>query len=196
MPAPDRSKEWAARNRGQSYGAYDFATRYAIPFAQLPAFRHLSPEEYQDRVAELIGEIEAEAEKKRAGDSVAGVERILNQNPLEPPTRVTKRSPKPLFHVASKEARDDLIGGFLGFQAQYQIASMSLRDGNLEAAGWFPEGCYPPALSFIGPPAPKLPPWPPTRQIQELDSGAIERGEIPLVEIQAPIDPKARGQPP
>ncbi len=173
-----------------------FATRHAITFAQLPTFRHLSPEQYQDRVAALIGEIEDEAETKRAGDSVAGVERILSQNPLEPPIRVTKRSPKPLVHVASKEARDDLIGGFLAFQTQHQIASASLRGGNLEAAGWFPEGCYPPALSFIGPPPPKRPPWPPTRQVRELDSGAIERGEIPLVEIGSPIAPKARGQPP
>ncbi len=192
----NRSKEWAARNRGQAYGTYDYATRYAIPFVPLPAFRHLAPEEYQDRIAGLIGEIEAEGEKKRDGNTVAGVEKILSQNPLEPPTRVTQRSPKPLFHVASKEARDDLIGGFLGFQAQYQIASASLRDGNLEAAGWFPEGCYPPALSFIGPPSPKRRPWPPTRQNRKPDSGPVERGEIPLVEIGSPIAPKARGQPP
>ncbi len=91
----NRSKEWAARNRRQEYGTYDFATRYSIRFAQLPAFRHLTPEEYQDRIAGLIREIEEEGERKRDGDPVAGVEKILSQNPLEPPTRQTKRSPKP-----------------------------------------------------------------------------------------------------
>ncbi len=57
-----RSKEWAARNRGQEVGPYDFATRYLIHFAQLPAFRHLSPEAYQDKIGELIREIEEEGE--------------------------------------------------------------------------------------------------------------------------------------
>ena len=76
----NRSKEWAARNRGLDYGAYDFATRYLIHFAQLPAFRHLSPAEYQDQIADLIREIEEEGERKRDGDTVAGVEKILSQN--------------------------------------------------------------------------------------------------------------------
>ncbi len=44
----NRRKEWAARNRGQEYGRYDFATHYLVHFAQLPAFRHLSPEAYQN----------------------------------------------------------------------------------------------------------------------------------------------------
>ncbi len=192
----NRSKEWAARNRRQEYGTYDFATRYSICFAPLPAFRHLTPEEYQDRLGELIREIEEEGERQRHGNSVAGVEKILSQNPLEPPTRKTKRSPRPLFHAASKEAREDFLAGFLAFQARYQIASEALRRGNLKAAGWFPDGCFPPALPFLGSPPPKPPPWPPTRQIKKLDSGTVERGEIPVVEIPLVIEARARGQPP
>ncbi len=192
----NRSKEWAARNRRQEYGTYDFATQYSIRFAQLPAFRHLAPEEYREKVSELVREIEEEGERKRDGNSVAGVEKILSQNPLEPPTRVTERSPKPLFHFASKEERDDLLAGFLAFQSQYQIASEALRQGNLKAAGWFPGGCYPPALPFLGPPPPKRPPWPPTRQIKKLDSGGVEKGEIPVVEIPLVVEARARGQPP
>lgn len=193
----NRSKEWAARNRGFEVGAYDYATRYLVGFAPLPAFRHLTAEEYQDRVAELIWEIEEEGRRKREGDPVAGVEKILSQNPLEPPTRVTKRSPKPLLcHVASKEERDDFLGGFAAFQAQFQIASEAFRQGNLKAAGRFPEGCFPSALPFIGSPPPKRPPWPPTRRIEKLDSGKVERGEIPVIEIPLVIEARARGQPP
>ncbi len=120
----------------------------------------------------------------------------MSQNPLEPPTRQTKRSPKPLFHVASKEERKDYLAGFFAYQAQYQIASEALRQGNLKAAGWFPEGCYPPALPFAGSPPPKRPPWPPTRRIEKVDSGTVERGEIPEVEIPSVVEPRARGQPP
>ncbi len=130
----NRSKEWAARIRHQEYGTYDFATRYSIRLAQLPAFRHLTPEEYQDKVAGLIREIEDESERKRDGDPVAGVEKILSQNPLEPPTRQTKRSPKPLFHFATREERDDLEDGFMAFLGQYRISSEAFRGGNLKAA--------------------------------------------------------------
>ena len=192
----NRSKEWAARNRGQDYGTYDFATRYLVHFAQLPAFRDLSPEKYQDAVVELIREIEEEGEQKRDGNPVAGVERILSQNPYEPPTRRTKRSPRPLFHVASKQTRNDLRAELAAFLARYREASEAYRGGNLKAVSWFPEGSYPPALPFIGPPPRRRPPSPPTRRIKTLESGAVERSEIPVVEISVMIVARARGQPP
>ena len=71
-----------------------FATRYLVGFAPLPAFRHLTPEEYRDKVAELIGEIRDEGERARDGNPVAGVEKILSQDPYRPPTRRPKRSPR------------------------------------------------------------------------------------------------------
>ena len=147
-------------------------------------------------VAALIQEIEDEGERKRDGDPVAGIDKILSLNPLEPPTRVTKRSPKPLFHYATREERDDLVDGFLDFMARYRIASEAFLQGNLEAIAWFPEGCYPPAPSFRGTPPPKRPPWPPTRRITVLDGGECERGEVPLVEIPLAVEPRSRGRPP
>ncbi len=133
--------------------------------------------------------------RRRDGDSVAGVEKILSQNPLEPPTRLTKRSPQPLFHAATKEARNSLKDDFAEFLGQYRVAAEALRAGNLKAAGWFPDGCYPPALPIIGPPPPRRPPSPPTRPIAILDSGGVERGEIPVVEIPTILEARARGQP-
>ncbi len=52
----------------------------------------LTPEQYQDVLADLIQEIEGEGERKRDGNSVVGVDKILSQNPLEPPTRLTTRA--------------------------------------------------------------------------------------------------------
>ncbi len=106
----------------------------------------------------------------------------MNQNPYKPPTRKPKSSPKPHFHVGSKEVRDALHA----------------------------ERADPPALAFVGPPPPKRPPSPPTRPIKVLESGAIERGEVPVVENRVTVttvesdeesapaaaEPKARGQPP
>ena len=200
----NRSKEWAANNRGQDFGRYDFATRYLIGFSPLPAFRHLSPEEYQNRVAGLIREIEEEGERKRDGNPVAGTDRILSQNPYEPPTRKTQRSTKPLFHAASKQVRADLRQELAVYLAHYWEASEALRSGNLKAASWFPAGSFPPALAFIGRSPPPRPPAPPTRRIEILDSGEVKRGDIPVVEIPGVVrtaipkvvDLRARGQPP
>ena len=179
----NRSKEWAARNRGLEVSRYDYATRYLVGFAQLPAFRHLTPEEYQNKVADLIREIEEEGRERRCGDDVAGVEKILSQNPYEPPTRKTKRSTKPLFHVGSQQERVNLEAERQAFLAQHGEASAAVRGGNLKAATWFPEGSYPPALAFVGSPPPPRPPAPPTRRLETLESGEVERGEIPVVEI-------------
>jgi len=88
------------------------------------------------------------------------------------------------------------VDGFATFLGQYNIASEAFRAGNLEAAGWFPDGCFPPALPFIGPPPPRRPPSPPTRPITTLESGAVERGDIPVVEIPRMLEARTRGQPP
>ena len=203
----NRSKECAARHYGKDYGTYDFATRYRVGFAPLPAFRDLTPEEYQDKIAELVTEIEEEGKATRDGDSVAGVEKILSQNPYEPPTRKPKSSPKPLFHTASKEAWRALREEFAAYLTQYRMASEALRrDRSIEAAAWFPAGSYPPALPFVGPPPPPCPPSPPTRRITIPESGAPERGAIPVVEIPVAVRrpglrihepiPRARGEPP
>ena len=118
---------------------------------------------------------------------VAGVEKILSQDPYQPPTRRTKRSPRPLFHVKEPEVRLDLQEQLKLFLAQYWEASAALRSGNLKAADWFPDGCYPPALPFVGDPPPPRPPSPPTRVLTVSESGVVERGEIPVVEIPARV---------
>ncbi len=198
----NRGKEWAARNQGKDYGYYDFATKYLVGFAPLPAFRHLTPEEYRAMVAELVWEIEEKGRKDRDGDPVAGRERILIQNPFEAPTRKTKRSPKPLFHVGSKETWNGLWNDCSAFLTRYWDASEVLRSGvgrRLATAAGFPEGCYPPALPFLGSPPRPLPPSPSTRRITVLETGAVERGPIPVIEPPVRIwgiEPQARGQPP
>jgi Transposase IS200 like len=202
----NRSKEWAARRRGQVYGRYDYATRYLVGFAPLPAFRELSPETYQDRIAELLGEIEREGEIARGERPVAGVEKILNQNPYEPPTLKTKRSPRPLFHARSREARKDFKAELDAFLARYWPASEALRgDRGFASARDFPDGCYPPALAFVGAAPPPRPPSPPTRRLVFEGTEVVERGEIPVVEVpprlwMEPVavqaSPRSRGQPP
>ncbi|MCP3919642.1 MAG: hypothetical protein GY711_29250, partial [bacterium] len=181
-------------------GVYDYATRYEIPLAPLPCCRHLSAEEYRDEIIKLIVEIQDQCAASRDCRPVAGVDAILSQDPLRRPTvKRPKRSPRPQFHVASRETLDELRAEFAEFDLMYELASQALRSGDLEAAHRFPPGCFPPALSYVGPPAPPPPPRPPTRTITVSEAGVVERGPIPVVVIATryeTVEPRARGQPP
>ena len=53
----------------------------------------------------------------------------MSQNPNQPPTERPKKSPKPLFHVKSREARDELCDELKDFLTQYLEASDALRSG-------------------------------------------------------------------
>jgi hypothetical protein len=105
----NRKAEYAARNRGEEYGRLTYATEETFVLSPLPCWAHLSPEQYRERVAALVAEIEAEAEaiRRKKGIPVLGVRAILQQNPHTEPNR-TKRSPAPRFHAASKAVRNAL----------------------------------------------------------------------------------------
>jgi hypothetical protein len=186
----NRSAEWTARNQGKEVGHYDFATEYKVSFAPLPAFRHLSEEAYREMVAEIVREIEEEGEAQRDGDSVAGVARILLQNPYEKPTRKSKSSLKPLFHVRDRDLKKAMRAELSEHLAQRQEATERLLGaaGETGASLGFPVGCYPPFLPFVGDLLPPCPPAPPTREITDLGGGRIARGPIPVVIIPVRVE--------
>ena len=57
----NQTQEYAARNRGEKFDRLKYATEEELVLTQLPCWEHLSPEEYRDRVASLVEEIEAES---------------------------------------------------------------------------------------------------------------------------------------
>ena len=164
-------------------------------FEPLPGFRHLSPEEYQAKVASLVEEIEQEEAEKRGGDPVAGVAAVLRQNPRKPPTKAPpKRSARPRFHAATPEGYKELWALATDFDVQFREAAEALRLARPGEELGFPRGCYPPALPFVGDPAPPCPPSPPTRRIVELESGEVFRGEVPVVEIPGSLTLNPRSE--
>ncbi len=139
---------------------------------------------------------------------MAGVEKVKSQDPFTAPT---KRSPRPRFHVKDPDERARLWEEFRQHLAQYREASEALRSGqfslvplcgNVAAASRFPEGCFPPALAFVGDRPPPVPPPPPTRRIMRSGKEVVYLGEIPVVEIpgrwwvdESVCEPRVRGQP-
>ncbi|MES1241446.1 MAG: hypothetical protein ABUT39_07490 [Acidobacteriota bacterium] len=72
----DRTQEYAARNRGEEYDRRTYATEETFVLSRLSCWEHLSPEQYRQRVAELVEEIELDAQTARMerGTQVLGAE--------------------------------------------------------------------------------------------------------------------------
>ena len=144
----DRTKEYAARLRGESSTRYQYSTEETVALSPLPCWRHLTSDRYRERAASLVQEIEAEAaaERKRTGIQPLGAAAILRQRPHTRPNK-TKKSPSPGFHAATKAARRDLWEAYARFVAAFREASEKLRNGDRTAH--FPIGSFPPGLPFV-----------------------------------------------
>jgi len=95
-------------------------------------------------VAEI--EMEATARRHRTGSKVLGAAAVRGQHPFDRP-RKPKRSPAPLFHAATKAARQELYTAYRWFVAAFREAAEKLRTGNRAIP--FPIGSFPPGLPFV-----------------------------------------------
>jgi hypothetical protein len=88
----DRTQEYAARNRGETFDRLKYATVEVLELSPLPCWAHLSPEKYRQRVAALVDDIEREAaaELKKRGLQPLGVKAVLKQHPHTRPNRAKK----------------------------------------------------------------------------------------------------------
>jgi len=144
----DRTQEYAARRRNETVDPMQFATLEVLELSPLPCWKHLPVETQRRLVAAMVADIEQEAtaRRERTGSQVLGVSAILGQHPFDRPAR-SKKSPAPLFHAATKRARDELYAAYAWFVDAYRQASEKLRSGIREVA--FPDGSFPPAQPFV-----------------------------------------------
>jgi REP element-mobilizing transposase RayT len=145
----DRTREYAARRRGETFDRLQYATREVLELDALPCWKHLSEDERRTRIASMVADIEAEAaiRRKRTGVRPLGRAAILAQNSHQQPER-TKKSPAPAFHAASQAVRRELRSFYAEFVAAYRDAAGKLRAGFRNVT--FPIGSFPPALPFVG----------------------------------------------
>jgi len=122
--------------------------RQTVVLSQLPCWKHLTPEAYRARVADLVRQIEATAAAERAKKGVEplGAEKILAQDPETRPETLD-RSPAPFVHAATRKIRKELWEAYGWFVAAYREAADKLRKGDRNAA--FPPGSFPPHLPFV-----------------------------------------------
>ena len=144
----NRTAEYAARNRGEDFGRLKYAEEEELFLSQLPCWADLTPEQYRQRIAELVEEVEAEARADREARGVEplGVEAILRQDPHARPNQ-TKKSPAPICHAASKAFRKRFWEEYSAFVADFREAAEKLKAGEWPVR--FPLGSFPPGLPFV-----------------------------------------------
>ena len=117
-------------------------------YSQLLCWADLTPEQYRERIAELVEEIESEAraDRESRGIEPLGAEAILRQDPHTRPNQ-TKKSPAPACHAASKAFRQKFREEYSAFVADFREAAEKLKRGEWPVR--FPLGSFPPGLPFV-----------------------------------------------
>jgi REP element-mobilizing transposase RayT len=144
----NRTEEYADRQQGKDFPASKYRQEEELKLTPLPCWQHLSVDQVRARVADLVEDVEQEAAAARAeqGLPVFGAEAVLRQHPHSCPLR-TKRSPAPLFHAATKAAREALRKAYYDFVEAFRGAAETWKKGNLKAR--FPVGSFPPRPPFV-----------------------------------------------
>jgi len=139
----------ARRGKGrEKVRPIDFEEDLLLEFSPLPCWAHLPPEEYQQRIRDLVKEIEQEtaAMHQAKGTRPLGRRAVLRKHPHFRPKSL-KKSPAPRVHAATGEARKKFLDALRIFLKAYWAASARFRAGDLVAE--FPEGCFPPRGPFV-----------------------------------------------
>ncbi len=144
----DRSLEYEASRRDKAVEPETFIERYTLELDPLPCWRHLPPEQIQQRITEMVDEIDAVSARRVVLNGVTplGAEAIRKQHPHDRPPR-TKKSPAPAVHAASKAVRKQLKAAYRLFVEAYREAAARLRAGEYDVE--FPPGCFPPPRPHV-----------------------------------------------
>ena len=144
----DRTREQAKSPSLANQDPSRYAEREYVVFEPIPCWRLLQPELASKRIAELITEIEAEAQARHRarGSSPSGIRRVLSQDPHARPMK-SKWSPAPLVHCVSQEARTALREIYSSFVTAFREAADRLRSENVLPN--FPEGAFPPHIPVL-----------------------------------------------
>jgi len=144
----DRTREYAARVRGEEFRRMEYATTEEVKLEPLPCWQHLSNPDYRGAIRGVIQQIEVETGTRhtRDGSQPLGIKAVLAQHPHDRP-RQLKKSWAPAFHAASKAARQELVEAYGWFLGAYRMAAASMSQGSSPAG--FPEGSFPPQPRFV-----------------------------------------------
>jgi hypothetical protein len=145
----DRSKEFLARQRGETVFPTQFASTFDVRLTPLPGLQHLSPDQRQAEIRHILAKIKAKAaaETKEKGRTPMTVEQILAQDPHSKPTS-TDRSPAPFVHATHDSTEQEFRVAYRAFVDAFRAGALRLRERAREIRDMFPLGAFPPQLPF------------------------------------------------
>jgi hypothetical protein len=145
----DRSREFLARQRGETVFPLQFASSFDIQLTPLPCLRHLTADQRQAEIRRLVDEIKAkaEADNREKGRTPMTVEEILAQDPHSKPS-TTARSPAPFVHASEACMEQELRVAYRAFVDAFRAGALRLRQRAREIMDMFPLGAFPPQPSF------------------------------------------------
>lgn len=136
----DRTREFAARRRGEACPAQHFSKSMTFELKPLPCWDSETDPAYRDWIRDLLREIAGE---HPAPQRLARLHLLpVDERPVE-----TKKTPAPWFHCSSRATRMRPRTAYARFYLAFRDAAERLREGDLTAS--FPEGCFPPPRPFV-----------------------------------------------
>jgi hypothetical protein len=137
----DRSKEFLARQRGETVFPLQFATTFDVKLTPLPCLRHLTVDQLQAEIRRTVDDIKAKtaADNQEKGRTPMTVAEILAQNPHDKPS-TTCRSPAPFVHATEDSTEQTFRTAYRAFVDAFRAGALRLRDRAREIRDMFPLG--------------------------------------------------------
>jgi len=148
----DRSKEFLARQRGETVFPSRFASCFDLPLTPLPCLQHLTTDQRQAELRRIVHEIKAKAaaENQEKGRTPMTVDEIFAQDPHSKPS-TTNRSPAPFVHATDDSTEQEFRVAYRAFVDAFRAGALRLRERAREIREMFPWGSFPPQLPFDAP---------------------------------------------
>jgi hypothetical protein len=148
----DRSREFLARQRGETVFPAQFASTFDVELTPLPCLQHLTADQRLTEIRHIVDEItvKAAAENKETGRTPMTVEQILAQDPHSKPAS-TDRSPAPFVHATDDSTEQEFRVAYRAFVDAFRAGALRLRERAREIRDMFPLWAFPPALPFNAP---------------------------------------------
>jgi hypothetical protein len=145
----DRSKEFLARQRGETVFPSQYATTFDVNLTPAPCLQYLTADQRQAECRRIVGEIQAEteAENNEKGRQPMGVAAILSQDAHSKPG-TTDRSPAPFVHATDDSTEMEFRVRYRAFVDAFRSGALRFRERAREIREMFPLWAFPPQLPF------------------------------------------------
>ena len=147
----DATAHYQAKQRGDLRPREAFHKPCSLKLSPLPHWKDLPKKEQEKNARDILQGAKQHAQDSMNGKAPLGVQKVLQQHPHAKPHR-SKRSPRPLCHATTAQARRAFKKLYKQFVNDYQEAAQALREGDAHAE--FPHFSYRPPLPFHWRPVP------------------------------------------